>query len=237
MVWFDLILLGIWAGVTWAVASQGMWGAALMLFNVLFAGLLAMNFFEPAANLMASVFGEAGNYWYDLTSLMLLFIVAVFLLRMLTDNLSPLLVRFTLPLDQAGRWVLALWTGWLTIGFLATAVHTAPLPRDFIGFSPEREKFLGWHLLPAPDHQWLAYTQRCSEKLFDRGPKYRFDVWQGEKWDRASGQSQGASPRADEAARLFIARYATRRAQAAGGAAPATSGGTTGGGGAGGLSF
>jgi hypothetical protein len=233
MDWFDLILLGIWGGVTWAVASQGMWGAALMLFNVLFAGLVAMNFFESVANLMASIFGAGGNYWYDLLSIMLIFIVVVLLLRMVTDNISPRLVRFSLPLDQAGRWVLALWTGWLTIGLLATAVHTAPLPREFIGFSPEREKFLGWHLLPAPDRQWLAYTQRCSERLFERGAegRYRFDVWPGEKW--GSSGSAGDPPNSTQAARLFIARYATRRAEAAGtaAAAPAAETPTEGGGG------
>lgn len=235
MVWFDLILLGIWAGVTWAVASQGMWGAALMLFNVLFAGLLAMNFFEPLANLAGTIFGTGGDYWYDVVSIMLLFIVAIALLRMLTDNLSPLLVRFSLPLDQAGRWVFAMWTAWLTIGFLATAVHTAPLPRDFLGFSPERERFLRWHLLSAPDRQWLAYTQRGSEKLFDRGPQYRFDVWRGEVWRQ--GQSVGDAPDPREAARLFIARYATRRAIAAGGEASAAPAPDTPGAGGGALTF
>src|SRR5690606_35794892 len=39
----DIFLIAIVAVVTWCVASEGAWGAALTLFSVVFAGLLAMN--------------------------------------------------------------------------------------------------------------------------------------------------------------------------------------------------
>ena len=45
----DLLLILIIAGVTWAVAGEGPWGAAMVLFSVIVSGLLAMNLFEPVA--------------------------------------------------------------------------------------------------------------------------------------------------------------------------------------------
>ena len=51
----DLILILIFAGVTWAVAGEGPWGAVMVFFSVLLAGLLAMNIFEPVAEMLQTV--------------------------------------------------------------------------------------------------------------------------------------------------------------------------------------
>ena len=40
--------------MTYVVSSEGLWGAALMFFNVLFGGLIAFNFYEPLARLIDS---------------------------------------------------------------------------------------------------------------------------------------------------------------------------------------
>ena len=40
--------------MTYALSSEGLWGAALMFFNVLFGGLIAFNFYEPLARLIDS---------------------------------------------------------------------------------------------------------------------------------------------------------------------------------------
>ena len=49
----NLIVAVVILGVTYALASEGLWGAALMFFNVLFGGLIAFNFYEPLAKLLA----------------------------------------------------------------------------------------------------------------------------------------------------------------------------------------
>ena len=46
----DILMLLILAVVTWCVASEGAWGAGLTFLSVLFAGLFAMNWFEPLAD-------------------------------------------------------------------------------------------------------------------------------------------------------------------------------------------
>ena len=41
-------------GLLYALTSEGLWGAALMFFNVLFSGMIAFNFYEPVAKLIDS---------------------------------------------------------------------------------------------------------------------------------------------------------------------------------------
>ena len=48
----------------------------------------------------------------------------------------------------------------MTMAILLTSLHTAPLPREFMAFAPERSNFFG----SAPDRQWLGFTQYVSEK-------------------------------------------------------------------------
>src|ERR1700733_3332870 len=86
----DFALLVIIALVTWNVAAEGAWGAAAILLSVIFAGLFAMNFFEPLASLLES--SPLGTDWsmrYDFISLMVLFGGAVFLLRLMSEKIAP----------------------------------------------------------------------------------------------------------------------------------------------------
>ena len=45
----NLIFFALILGMMYALMSEGLWGAALMFFDVLFAGLIAFNFYEPLA--------------------------------------------------------------------------------------------------------------------------------------------------------------------------------------------
>ena len=89
-------------------------------------------------------------------------------------------------------------TGYVTIAFLLTALHTAPLPREFLGFTPERNNFFG---MLAPDRDWLGFVQYVSEKsmpsseegrIFD-GSRFRLPYHENDVWP------------------TFIFRYASRR--------------------------
>src|SRR5713226_7683227 len=171
---FSLILVGIVAVVTWCVASEGVFGAGLTFLCVLFAGLLAMNFFEPVANMIDGGAGSITRDYADVVALLGLFIALTFVGRLATDNIAPTEIEYDARVYQAGRWLFALATGYTTMAILLTALHTAPLPRNFLGFSPERQNLFD---IAAPDRQWLGFTQHISEKIlgtgaiFD-GPKY-----------------------------------------------------------------
>lgn len=134
----DIILLLVIALVTWCVAGEGPWGAAFSLIIVIFSGLLAMNFFEPlAAFLQANVAGsyEWQNRW-DLIALLGIFAGAVFLLKEATVRILPVDIPVHPMAFDVGRWALGVATGYVTMAFLLAALHTAPLPREFMGFAP-----------------------------------------------------------------------------------------------------
>ncbi|MCA9116058.1 MAG: CvpA family protein [Planctomycetaceae bacterium] len=178
----DLALLIVIGLVTWCVAAEGAWGAGTTFLIVVFSGLLAMNFFEPVAGALESGVAATGEWRYrwDIIALVGLFTALVFGLRMLAEQISPRYITCNRLMFDAGRWVFAAFTGYATAAFLLAALHTAPLPREFMGFQPERKNLFG---LVAPDRQWLGFTQYASEKIFrqpaDRvfdGPKFEFEV-------------------------------------------------------------
>src|SRR4051812_29634939 len=80
-------------GMTYALASEGLWGACLMFFNVLFGGLIAFNFYEPLARLLSENVPLLSGF-ADTFCLMTLFIVSTFILRLATETLGPAMVRF-----------------------------------------------------------------------------------------------------------------------------------------------
>jgi hypothetical protein len=180
---FGILLVLIVGIVTWCVASEGAWGAGITFLCVVFSGLLAMNFFEPVADL----FGPPGSMMWDyadVVSLLGLFALFVFLGRLATDAISPTQIDYDARIYNVARWLFGLATGYTTMAIVLTALHTAPLPRNFLGFSPERDNLFD---IAAPDRQWLGFTQRVSEKIlatgavFD-GPRYAEpetpqDIW------------------------------------------------------------
>lgn len=143
--------------VAFLVAREGVWGACQTFLCVLISGLMAMNYFEPAATYLRAFIPDQ---YSDVTALLGLFTGFVFALRMGTEYLAPTYIQVVPMLDTAGRWVMGVATGYLTMAILLTAVHTAPLPREFMGFQAERNNFFGF----APDRQWLGFMQYVSEK-------------------------------------------------------------------------
>ncbi len=202
----DILLLAILGIVTWCVASEGAWGAGFIFVSVLLAGLLAMNYFEPLATFLTNNIASSGAWRqrWDSIALVGLFVAFIFLFREVTVRIAPAYMQVHPLVHEIARWSFALMTGYIAMAFLLTVLHTAPLPREFGGFTPERANFFG---AVAPDRQWLGFTQYVSEKsmrngtmghIFD-GPEYTFPQHQNSVWPS------------------FPIRYATRRGQAAAG--------------------
>ncbi len=157
MILFALIaIVGV---ITWLLSQEGIWGAASTLVCVVLSGLVAMNFYEPVAMYLTFFVPAIADY-ADFGALVVLFGGGVIGLRELTEYLAPLDIRVPDLLDTIGKWGFAAATGYVTTGILLTALHTAPLPRQFLDFRPEAPTFFGI----APDRQWLAFTQYVSEK-------------------------------------------------------------------------
>lgn len=150
-----LVIIGV---ITWLLSQEGIWGAASTLLCVVVSGLIAMNFFEPAAMYLTH-FVPATLEYADFVCLVGIFGGLVFGLRTLTEYLAPTDIRVPDLLDTIGKWGFGAITGYVTMAFLLTALHTAPLSRNVFDFQPEQPAFLGI----APDRQWLGFTQYVSE--------------------------------------------------------------------------
>lgn len=206
----DIALLAIVALVTWCVAGEGAWGAVFTFLSVLFAGLLTMNYFEPLAGFFESAVLPSGK-WRNLADFLAmtgLFAALVFGFREVTTRLAPGEYDIHPLLYEGARWGGGLASGYLTMAILLTALHTAPLPREFIGFKPERKNFL---TISAPDRQWLGFTQRVSEEVFRQGSVGR--IFDGPQF-RVGDQTNDVWP-------SFPIRYASRREAYAAGGGPA----------------
>ena len=83
---FAMVLVGLILGLTYALTSEGLWGAALMFFNVVFAGMIAFNFYEPLAQLLE----KAGLTWgfNECLCLLVLLGVAIVVLTTYVDDSS-----------------------------------------------------------------------------------------------------------------------------------------------------
>lgn len=210
----NLVLLVILFGVTYFVAMEGPQGAAVTLFAVVLSGLIAMNLFEPLAIFFSSNF--IGSYeWqhrWDIIALLLIFAGGVTLIRLMGDQLFPTYAEVGGMLYEISRWGLGFATGYITMAILLTSLHVAPLPREFIGFTPEGQNFLNF---AAPDRQWLAFTQYVSEKSLKVGGTPRI-------FDGAEFPAKPTDPSSTRVWSSFPIRYAARReAYTTGGARPA----------------
>lgn len=212
----DVLLLAVVAIVTWSVAAEGAWGAGALFLSVLISGLLAMNFFEPLANFLEVNMAPSWSKRWDMIALVGLFALLVTGCRYASEYLVPTYIGVSDKIYDPVRWIFAGGTGYVTMAFLLTALHTAPLPREFLGFRPERKNLFG---LTAPDREWLGFTQYVSEKSLRSGSP-------GRVFDAAEMKLGETGPAKTLA--TFPIRYATRREQIAAGlgsgAAPTTGG-------------
>jgi len=152
--------------LTYVLMSEGLWGAALMCFNILFASLIAFNFYEALASLIAQNAGSWSHPWADMVSLMGLFLVSVTLLRLTTDSLGSIMVRFPTPLYHLGRITFGLIGATITTAVLLLALNCAPVHKKLFGV-------LGYDAKPpfgmAIDRRFLAGFQYATGYTFSRG--------------------------------------------------------------------
>ena len=163
----DLMILGLVLGMTYALMSEGLWGAALMFFNCLFAGLIAFNFYEPLANLIVESIGVDSFIapYVDMVMLMVLFILPLFLLRLGTEILAPSMVRFPTPVYHLGRVVFALSGAMVAMGMIMLAFATAPVQKTMFGVIDYKyEPFFKERF----DRDFLGFFQYTSGYTFAR---------------------------------------------------------------------
>jgi hypothetical protein len=172
---FPLLLVVIILACAASLYNEGMWGNAINLVNVIMAGLLAFNFFEPLAKWIESWgdFFAKNTFYLDFLSLWFVFAVSLIVLRTASNLISRVKVRFVMLYNRIGSGVLAVLVGWFMASFTAATLHTAPLAEKFMkgGFDARKRMMFGL----APDRQWLGFVNMASKGGFSRGEEHEFD--------------------------------------------------------------
>lgn len=180
----DLLLLGIFVAVTFALWREGAWSGLIMLLNLLLAATLATAWYPTVVAWIEPKLPASYAHLLDFVALQGLFCLLLLGFREVTDRQSRTRVRFRRPVELAAAPLVALLTAWVMVCFTAASLHTAPVSRDLIQPTPEATMFYGL----APDHRWLAWVRGSSRDGPFAKSKSLFD------------------PEAD-----FILRYASRR--------------------------
>jgi hypothetical protein len=160
----DLGVLVLTLGMTYALMSEGLWGACLMFFNALFAAMITMNCYEPLAQLIGTNVEFLSGY-ADALSIMLIFTVTLVAIRLTTENFAPAMVRFPTPLFHLGRVVFGLLGSAVTMGIILIALDASPVNKKILGAMDYKYRpFFGLRL----DKEILAYFQHATGYIFTR---------------------------------------------------------------------
>jgi hypothetical protein len=161
-----LLTLVLIVAVAYAYVGEDLPTAFTMFVNVLLAGLVAFNYFEPlAAGVEAQVDGTPLQGYEDAIFLVGLFCLTLGPLRWAVNNLSPSLIEFPPLLQRGGALLFGALTGYLLAGFLLCVFQTLPLPERFMGFQADAAPSGLRRILP-PDRVWLALMHRAGAYAF-----------------------------------------------------------------------
>ena len=171
--WLTIFCLAIIAICLAINLSEGLWSNTVTLVNVIFAAVIATNCFEPAADFFTEQ-APSFTYFAEFLSLWGIFILSLIIIRILTDKISRVKVRFKKPVEQGGIIVSGLLIGWVMVCFTVFALHLAPLKRNHFGGafakSPTSSNFF-----MSPDRLWLGFMQSRSEGALSANPVNAFD--------------------------------------------------------------
>lgn len=150
-----LLFFLIFVGVCAACWFQGAWSCVLNIINLLFAALIATNFWEPISQLLEENVDKVYTYVYDFLVLWVLFAASYALLRAITNGVSEHRVEFHPYLELGARSVLCLICGWIFLSFALFTLHTSPLPPSPMGAwaTPQDGVFMF-----DPDVRWMEFA-------------------------------------------------------------------------------
>jgi uncharacterized membrane protein required for colicin V production len=170
----------------YAFLRQGVLASFAMLVNIVLAGLLAFNFFEPIAEQLAPLLTDTFLQGYeDSLCLVAFFSLALAILRWASNALIHSFVDYPPVLQQGGAAVFGVLAGFLVAGFLTCVAQTLPANKHFLRFEArvktDSAGRVRHRLLPS-DRVWLGLMQRASleslawddESAFDRDGSFEF---------------------------------------------------------------
>lgn len=158
----DLIIAALIVGMTYALMSEGLWGAALMFFDVLFAAIITFNFYEPLAAMLATNMKFLAGF-ADTICMLGIFCASTLILRLTTESLAPAMVRYPMPLYHLGRTFFAFMGSVITVAIILLAYECAPVHKkvfSVIDYTYKPPFKMGI------DREWLGFFQYTTGKIF-----------------------------------------------------------------------
>jgi uncharacterized membrane protein required for colicin V production len=160
----DMVTVVLILGMTYALMSEGLWGACLMFFNALFAAMITLNFYEPLAQVIGTNMEFLSGY-ADALCILLIFTASLLIMRLLTEYLAPAMVRFPMPLYHVGRVIFGLGGAAITAGMIWLALDASPGQGKVLGsYDYQHRPFFGVRL----DTELLAFFQYSTGQIFTR---------------------------------------------------------------------
>lgn len=148
-----LVLFVLIVASTWWF---GLWSNLITLVNLLLAAMLASSIYEPVSDLMLG-YNRTYRVLYDFLTVWVVFLLAFFILRGITDVASAYRLRFDKITELVGRTVLSIWIAGVFICFTFFTLQMAPLkPNTYAQNVPKGE------MGTMPDRLWLAFIQSRS---------------------------------------------------------------------------
>jgi hypothetical protein len=160
----DLVVIVLIMGMTYALMSEGLWGAALMFFNALFSTLITLNCYEPLAKLIGVNVSFLSGY-ADALCILVIFTVSLLVIRLITEYLAPSMVRYPAPVYHIGRVGFAFSGAVLTASVMLLALDASPVDKKILGSIDAKSKPLYGYRL---DKELLAFFQFQSGQIFTR---------------------------------------------------------------------
>ena len=158
---FFILMIVIFAATTAFSVRDGIWTNLIRLFNLIFSGLIATNYYESLADVLESAL-PSYTYFVDFLSVWLIFVVAFAVLRELTIRLSLVRVWFPAIIDKWGGRVLAFVLGFTMLSFSVFALYTAPLQPGYWGI----------HKAPTITGGWAVFAKMESDGALQSGTKF-----------------------------------------------------------------
>jgi hypothetical protein len=149
--------------VAYSQCQEGLYAGATLVINILLAGVIAFQFWEPLADELDVLFaGGPLSGFEDAFMLVLLFSFSLIILRVLTSKLAPLQIDFPPNLQVFGGGLFGLVAGYLVAGFLICVLQTLPWHENFFYFRPRAEGESSWRRYVPPDRVWLALMRQAG---------------------------------------------------------------------------
>src|SRR5438309_3118462 len=129
----DILTVLIMLITAYALMREGLLTAFMTCCNILFAGLIAFNFWEPLADLLDPMVESNALHGYeDTICLFLLFVIPLTFFRWATNQLANRMPEFHPALQIAGGIFFGLFSGYLLSGFLVCLLQTLPWHEKFM---------------------------------------------------------------------------------------------------------